>query len=477
MCGFIFTATQRYLTDQALDDASQQLRRRGPDSWSRKREVTKFGQHLSFTHFLLDISGSSVVQPYTSHEHPGYIVLFNGELYQVGGESKGGPDTLQILPHFLSDGPSNFASNVSGEFVILVYDEHGSELNILTDPFLTKPVFLGRGVRPTDFVIASYPSAPANLGFFQTIALQPNSHLTIKLTGDSISIQENFPMQTFELNQVKTHYGDWEDAFLEAVRKRATHGAEAPMLCLSSGYDSGAIALGLNLRGLKYHSYSLESGENDQILAKRIKINSSQGSTAKLLPGLSKLERKNLSHRVGTEVEPYLYEHLEANGRRLLMSLDAGALGAFYIAELAKRDGFSVGLSGSGADEIISDYGFDGIPFYSHSQFGGKFPQKMQGFFPWDKFYGNTQRSYLFKEELIFGHFGIESRYPFLDKDVVQEFLSLDPDWKNRQYKGPIASFLDKHHYPYENSVKRGFNVQRESAIKSIKKKLGSLFT
>ena len=477
MCGFIFTATQRYLTDQALDDASQQLRRRGPDSWSRKREVTKFGQHLSFTHFLLDISGSSVVQPYKSHEHPGYIVLFNGELYQVGDESEGGPDTLQILPHFLSHGPSNFASDVSGEFVILVYDEHRSELNILTDPFLTKPVFLGRGLRPTDFVIASYPSATASLGFFQTITLQPNSHVTIKLLENSISIEENFPAHTFELNQVKTHYGDWEDAFLEAVRKRATHGAESPMLCLSSGYDSGAIALSLNLLGLKYHSYSLESGENNQVLSKRVVINSSQGSTSELLPGLSKAARKSLSRRVASEVEPYLYEHLEANGKRLLMSLDGGALGAFHIAERAKRDGFSVGLSGSGADEIISDYGFDGTPFYSHSQFGGKFPQEIKGFFPWDKFYGDTQRSYLFKEELIFGHFGIESRYPFLDKDVVQEFLSLDPDWKNRQYKGPIASFLDKHAYPYESSVKRGFNVQRESITRSLRKKLSSLFT
>ena len=477
MCGFIFTATQRYLTDEELDSASRQIRRRGPDSCSSMRAVTKFGQNVSFTHFLLDISGSSVVQPYTNPEYPGFVILFNGELYQVNGESSDGPDTLRILPYFLSQGSSNFASGISGEFVILIYDELRSELNIFTDPFLTKPVFLGRGVRPTDFVIASYPSAPATLGFFQPIALQPNSHLTIKLLENSISIEENFPAHTFELNQVKTHYGDWEDAFMEAVRKRATHGAESPMLCLSSGYDSGAIALSLNLQGLKYHSYSLESGENNQVLSKRVAINSSQGSTSELLQGLSKAARKSLSRRVASEVEPYLYEHLEANGKRLLMSLDAGALGAFYIAERAKRDGFSVGLSGSGADEIISDYGFDGTPFHSHSQFGGKFPQEMKGFFPWDKFYGDTQRSYIFKEELIFGHFGIESRYPFLDKDVVQEFLSLDPDWKNRQYKGPIASFLDRYDYPYESSVKRGFNVQRESITRNLRKKLSSLFT
>jgi len=31
--------------------------------------------------------------------------------------------------------------------------------------------------------------------------------------------------------------------------------------------------------------------------------------------------------------------------------------------------------------------------------------------------------SYLAKEEYVGGAYGIESRYPFLDKKVVQEFL------------------------------------------------------
>ena len=36
------------------------------------------------------------------------------------------------------------------------------------------------------------------------------------------------------------------------------------------------------------------------------------------------------------------------------------------------------------------------------------------------------QSSYLAKEESITGGFGIEGRYPFLDKAVVQEFLWLE---------------------------------------------------
>ena len=50
------------------------------------------------------------------------------------------------------------------------------------------------------------------------------------------------------------------------------------------------------------------------------------------------------------------------------------------------------------SDEIYSDYGFAGQKYYSHSEFGGLFPTDLTGFFPWKKFYGDTQRSYLFKE-------------------------------------------------------------------------------
>ena len=38
------------------------------------------------------------------------------------------------------------------------------------------------------------------------------------------------------------------------------------------------------------------------------------------------------------------------------------------------------------ADEIISDYGFNGKKIYSHSEFGGKFPKNLKTIFPWKKF-------------------------------------------------------------------------------------------
>ena len=50
--------------------------------------------------------------------------------------------------------------------------------------------------------------------------------------------------------------------------------------------------------------------------------------------------------------------------------------------------------------QIISDYGFRGHKIYSHSSFGGLFPNKLEDIFPWEGFFKGTQVRYLNKEEL-----------------------------------------------------------------------------
>ena len=86
---------------------------------------------------------------------------------------------------------------------------------------------------------------------------------------------------------------------------------------------------------------------------------------------------------------------------------DGGALGLAILCKEMSLKGFNVIISGGGADEIISDYGFNGEKIYSHSEFGGKFPKNLETIFPWKKFYGDSQRSYLKKDEMVAGLYGI----------------------------------------------------------------------
>jgi hypothetical protein len=124
---------------------------------------------------------------------------------------------------------------------------------------------------------------------------------------------------------------------------------------------------------------------------------------------------------------------------------------------LAKAQDQKIYLSGSGADEIFSDYGFNGVKFYNHSTIGGHFPDDLSTVFPWKNFFRNTQRAYLMKEEHVAGAYGIEGRYPFLDKQVVQEFLWLSADLKNSEYKSPLAFYLKTNNFPFEENQKTGF--------------------
>ena len=110
-----------------------------------------------------------------------------------------------------------------------------------------------------------------------------------------------------------------------------------------------------------------------------------------------------------------------------------------------------------GGDEIFSDYGFGGQSKYQHSNFGGLFPSDLSIIFPWASFYGSTMESYLAKEEYVGGSYGIESRYPFLDKAVVQEFLSLSVELKNKQYKNVLHEYLTRNNFPFAQGQKIGF--------------------
>ena len=68
-----------------------------------------------------------------------------------------------------------------------------------------------------------------------------------------------------------------------------------------------------------------------------------------------------------------------------------------------------------------------------------------------------TVRAYLLKEECVAGSFNLETRYPFLDKKVVQEFLWLTPELKNSHYKSVLHNYLTKNSFPFNEGKKTGF--------------------
>lgn len=393
------------------------IARRGPDL-TRTLEVE--GYH--FCHFLSNVTGERTPQPFVDGD---VVCVYDGEIYShpTAGSD---PRVLTSLYHQHGD---DFCRHLDGELAVAVYDFGRRILVLATDPFGTKPLFL-KGTEA-----ASYRS-----GLGGGERLTPNTVTVVDLASGA---RRSRSVEPFDFDhQHKETYDDWIAAFEQAVRKRALAGCYVP---LSAGYDSGSVDCALRVLGTDYKAYSIEGVENVELLSRR----NGAGEVLRMTPEL--FARQLAFLRLHTEKASYHAVTFEGELNDSDLLEDRATCGLALIHSLARAEGRKVFLSGQGADEIIAA---------CRHWPGTRFPEKLV---PWSDFSGNWQAAYLIKEEFIAGTFGIEGRYPFLDRAVVQEFLWLATDLKNRHYKAPLHEYMTRHGYPFDENVKTGFNPLRVS--------------
>lgn len=373
-------------------------------------------QGYTFIHNLLSITGEFSPQPYIDGN---IVCLYNGEIYNHQFKKSDGEN---LIPLYKQYGP-DFPKYLDGEWAIALYDFDKKIAIFSTDLFATKPLFRN------GLECASYQSG---VGGYKILA---NTIEVISFDGR----RETKNVYEFDLNQHKDSYLGWIHAFKRAVKKRAAPGC---FIGLSSGYDSGAIACELLKQGVDFKAYLIQGHEDVDIIRQR----------ASLIPNHQILDNsvdfKSEQTWLNTQIEPFIYH----TGQTL--QSDSASRGLSYICRLAHSEGRKVYLSGQGGDEIIGDYALKP----HQSAFRGVFPGHLT---LWPNFYGGYQASYLGKEEYVAGSHSIETRYPFLDREVVQEFLWLTPDLKNRHYKSPIHEYLVQNHFPNYYGKKIGLSTLR----------------
>lgn len=367
---------------------------------------------LTFIHNLLPVTGEFTPQPFIDED---IVCLYNGEIYNQPFLKSDGECLIPLYKKY----GIRFIDHLDGEFAIALYNFKNDLAIFATDRFGTKPLWRN-GIE-----CASYQSGVGGT------RIGPNEIQGIQISTGKEIFRYNY--HKWDWNQFKTTYDDWISAFDRAVKKRATNDC---FIGLSSGYDSGAINCSLKKTGKNYKAFIIERNENKNVLRKR-----KQGLNYQVV-SVEKSIKDILRERV--ESVPYNF----SNENTIID--DVGAQGLAQICKLANQEGRRVLLSGQGADEIIGDYAL----YPEQSNFKGKFPEKLE---EWENFTGGFQRDYLNKEEYVGGAFSIETRYPFLDTDVVQEFLWLTPELKNKFYKAPIREYLIKNNIPFDENVKRGF--------------------
>ena len=394
----------------------------------RGQDLTNKVEYRGFTfvHNLLSITGDFTPQPFEADlpadathqalQAGGIVCLYNGEIYNHRYVKSDGENLIPLYQQYGVD----FPKHLDGEWAIALYDFNKGLAVFATDLFATKPIWRN------GLEAASYQSGvgghkiPAN---------------TIEVV-DFNGSEQSRTIHEWDLRQYKNTYDDWIAAFEKAVKKRAIPGC---FLGVSSGYDSGAIVTALLKQNVDFKAYIIQAREDRQVLEARMK----------LIPTYEYMdETENFRQEldwIRHNVEDFRYK-LKTKKR---LHDDSAALGLSRICRKAHAEGSKVYLSGQGADEVIADYSL--YPY--QSTFQGKFPESLH---LWENFYDGAQYSYLGKEEYVAGSHAIETRYPFLDAAVVQEFLWLTPELKNKTYKAPIHEYLVRNNMPFLPNKKIG---------------------
>lgn len=407
MCGFIACKREGIGTNEFI-------RRRGEDCTS----TVELSGH-TFVHNLLSLTGTFMPQPFVDGR---IFCVYNGEIYNHAFTRSDGE---VLIPLYRKYGES-FPQHLDGEFAIALYDFENQTAVFSTDAFRSKPVYLNADGA------ASYPSGLKN----PSAAMPPNTTIVRDLRTGT---EKRLSVHNFDFdNQHKKTYDDWIVAFEAAILKRAK--GKRVFLGLSSGYDSGAIHCALRKFGIEHKPFAIMGAEDLRVIRAR---------------GIEPMSftKKNFDwgrDYIGKYMEDFEYQ-IYATRRRIRNEESAYAMACIMME--ARKGGFRIYMSGQGADEIISDYG----KWPTQSDFMGVFPAKLA---PWKNFYGHCQEAYLAKEEHLGGTFSVETRYVFLDLAVVQEFLWLHQDWKNKHYKAPIREYMVRNSYPFKEGDKVGFSPQ-----------------
>lgn len=173
--------------------------------------------------------------------------------------------------------------------------------------------------------------------------------LTLRLP--TTSVLSRRPLKVFDLRQHKNHTRSWEAAFRRAVRMRTRGVKHRIFIGLSSGYDSGAIMLALHLERASFMAYHVPSNEQAEVVSQRIAR--CKGTAESVVLHLSPTEYARERSWLDGRCEPY---PISALGKAWFPCSDKAAVGLSVILSQVRAQGGLIYLSGSGADETISDY-------------------------------------------------------------------------------------------------------------------------
>ena len=356
----------------------------------------------------------------------GIHLICNGEIYNYRSFSEYSitkSDCEVIIHLYQRYGIDYLMELLDGVFAFVLYDSNIQRVFIARDPYGVRPLFY---YNSSDIVFASELKQISEIGknvkqfkpgTFMEIQLEKTSYPTVLRTKK----YNSFGFSKMIFNNLYDIYGIIYQSLYNAVKKRVVGTTERPIACLlSGGLDSSTITALVNTflpKGqLETYSIGLE-GSTDLIYAQKVADHLGTKHTNIIL-----------TEDQFFDAIPEVINAIECYDTTTVRASVGNYLVGKYIKEHSEA---KVIFNGDGADELMGGYRY--FQFVPNSiEFDCECKRLLS-----DIHYFDVLRS----DRCISTH-GLEPRTPFLDRALVQTYLSIPAELRNHLYNNQPEKFL-----------------------------------
>lgn len=434
MCGiwqlFLNTESNDPIYVKLFQKYFENVKFRGPD---QSNYIVETNTIIGFHRLAINGLNNDGMQPFRyEDEHYKYTLICNGEIYNhtdlekiCDYTSQSNSDCEILLPFFVhcQNNIRKFLNMINGEFalVICMTDKitNTTDIYLGTDPYSVRPMFYQELNNINGLLISS-----VQIGLVEGIhrtRLLAGQYVHYKQTNDNIqSIDRQYYHQDY-INKIKPLYchlvEDIElyrlivNAFTNAVERRLM--SDRPYCCLLSGGLDSSLVAAVAQRLIKQknlntnlHTFTIGmDGGSDLVYAKQV---------ADFIK--STHQEINFTPKDGLNAIDNVIQTCESYDITSIRACVGQNLIAKYISE---NTDFKVVLNGDGADEVEMGY----LYFYLAPSVDEAQNESI-------KLVKNICFFDGLRVDRNISHYGLEARVPFLDKEFVELYMSIDPSLK-----------------------------------------------
>lgn len=427
MCGILYSQNSTGFSDLEM------LKRRGPEAFTEQSNELGY-----FAHSMLNTIGESTPQPFQTKSG---ILLYDGSTYNSGKTN----DT-QWLGEKLDDNLDNtldVVRELNGEYALI----HVTEKNIVfcVDHFDSRNLWFYHNKDTRQLTLASIPEV-----------VHQKHQSSWRAEGNKIYVMDRHDFsitkvtnKVFDLEQKTNHFDYVFEQFEQAVRSR--YNPDTSTILLTSGFDSGVIGCATHKIFNEVDCVGDPDREDIGTLKERIKVHK-----ATILPTY-KLYQEDLEKMFhGILPKNSIWDNSSVGPLMNLMKN--------YVVKRHKK----IVLFGNGGDAIYCDWQGQAEGFM-WTKTNGSFPPSLQLAWPWHNYLGRARLATT-RCDFLTGYFGLETRNPLLDVNLVQAWLNTTCEKKN-SYKLWMKVYMDQEKYPYIMKKIHGWTTPRKNELWKFTKK------